>query len=230
MFDALRQHYESLAMVPLRVECHLADDAVLSDPLHLDALLSYAVVHRETRGAMLPNNNDYIYIPLPLRSLWFSRQGVPLWASTDFEPEPGAVHSVRYWHRRGLEPHMSHKNLRPGIGPYKDRRTPMQTVGGVLYADAIGNPEEIAALLSLISAVGKKRVSAGAVSHWRVYEITSFALIDDHNRSRRPIPGAYFVEQGDFSLGGDYHLIGFSPPYWHAATRALCVPAGAACG
>jgi len=227
MFEAYAERVAGLEMTPLRVEVDLADSVVTYDGLHFDAILSYAVVEEVTRGAMLPPQSPYIEIPLPLAVLWRNRNNVPLYASTDLMPSGSSVSAVRYWHKRGLEPDMSHRSIRLGKGKHKERRVPMPTINAqTLAADVMGNAEEIARLLNAISTIGKKRNSAGAVLRWRIYEITRFQLVDNAGVARRPIPAMYYLERGNvLTLGGGQH-IAFSPPYWHPATRDMCIPTG----
>lgn len=225
-FQQLEQYYKSLDKVALRVECHLADSVVNTGGIHLDAILGYAVVERETQGAMLDTQN-YVRIPLPLAILWESRTGIPLYASTDLLPDDKAITSLRYWHRRAIEPSMTHKNIRTSAGRHKERRTPMQVTEGVLCADVIGNLEEIALLLQNVSAVGKKRTAAGAVREWKIYQITEFSLLNNQRKALRPIPLKYVTDKVTNHIDQEFAWIGYSPPYWHVATRGVVIPTGA---
>lgn len=227
MFEAYAERVAGLEMTPLRVEVDLADSVVTYDGLHFDSILSYAVAEEVTEGAMLPPKAPWTEVPLPLVALWRNRLGVPLWASTDLVPKRASVSSVRYWHKRGLEPAMSRRSIRLDKGKHKERRVPMPTIHAqTLIADVMGNGEEIARLLSVISSIGKKRNSAGAVLRWRIYEINRFELLDNAGCARRPIPVMYDLERDKgFRLDVGQH-IAFSPPYWHPETRDMCVPAG----
>jgi len=224
MFADLRARYEALEMVPLRIECHLADSVVLTFPLHLDALLAYTVLEQATQGAMLPENSEYVRVPLPLACLWES-EGVPLWASTTLVPMGREVPSVRYWHRRALEPHMTRRSIRVTQGRHKELRTPAPTENApVLVADLIGNIDEVSRLLGSITAIGKKRASAGTVLQWRIYRIMAFSLRHEQ-QIRRILPVGYVMEQfGPVPM--DLAHVGFSPPYWHPATRRMCLLPG----
>lgn len=213
-------------MVPLRIECHLIDEVVSYHDLHLDSVLSYAVAEEQTQGAMLDGQTDYIHVPIPLAVLWrHSRTNAPLYASTNLATIDAPVSSIRYWHKRALEPTMTMRSLNTSKGSHKEKRVPMPTiVNRILYADAIGNPQEIARLLSALTAIGKKRV--GVVYQWKVYRLNTFSLLDVNQCVRRPVPVSYALEAfGKYPLN-DIQSIGYSPPYWHPVTRDLCLPAG----
>lgn len=229
MFAQYAERVAGLAMIPLRVEVDLADSVVTYNGLHFDAILSYAVVEAVTRGAMLPPQSPYIEIPLPLAVLWRNRNDVPLYASTDLTPRGASVSAVRYWHKRSLEPSMSRKSIRVTKGVHKEKRVPMPTIHAqTLTADVIGNGDELARLLATVTSIGKKRNSAGAVLRWRIYEVDRFRLVDDAGFARRPLPVTYQLKRGQpVPLAAGQH-ISFSPPYWHPATRDMCVPTGVA--
>jgi hypothetical protein len=213
-------------MTALRITAILDAPVISYHGLHLDGILAHAVVERETAGAMLPQSPDYISIELPLRCLWRSVAGIPLWASTDLLPEGAFTQDTIWLHRRTLEPAMTIVNLHTGKGRYKERRSPLPALATdqlVAYVD--GDISEIRELLSRISSIGKKRIVSGAVREWRVEEWTQFSLVDDAGRALRPIPHLYlYGEERSNGL-----LLAYSPPYWHVATRAMCVPTGSLC-
>lgn len=224
MFEQLSHMYELLPKCALRVECQIADPAVITAGLHLDSILAYSVLERETQGAML-DTSQYVTIPLPLEKLWENPHGVPLWASTDFIPDKSVVTGIRYWHRRSLDTNMTLRSIQSDKGRHKDKRNPYQTVSGVLYSDVIGNADELSSLLKTVTSVGKNRNSAGTVVSWKVYEITQFSLIDNNDCALRNIPIEYINPNG-FRLDQEFGWSSFSPPYWHASTRQTCVLPG----
>ncbi len=222
--EAIGERYAALPAAPLRVTAYLASPVVTYHGLHLDGVLAYAVLEEATHGALVPQSGDYLLVPLPLRAVWRSPLGVPLWSSTDLLPDGAPPTGVQYWHRRALEPTMTTRNLLTTKGRHKERRTPMPALRPArLVADVDGNAEEIARLLATVTSIGKKRVSAGRVLEWTIEEIPTFSFFDETGAARRPVPLAY--GGGDAAAGVE---IGFSPPYWHHATRASCVPPGSA--
>lgn len=210
-------------MTALRIICELVAPVVTYHGLHLDGILAYAQVERMTAGAMLPQSASYYPLDLPLRCLWRNEAGVPLWASTDLLPETVAVQQTVYIHRRAMEPVMTTANLQTGKGRYKERRSPLPALATArLVAFADGDAQAIAGLLATVSSIGKKRIVTGAVKAWHIEEIEAFSLVDGAGRALRPIPHLYLY--GEERAGGQ--MLAYSPPYWHAATRAKCVDAG----
>lgn len=219
------ERYAALPTAPLRVTARLAAPAISYDGLHLDGILAYAVLEELTHGMLVPQSGEYLRVPLPLRAAWWSASGVPLWRSTDLLPDAPAVADVVYLHRRALEPAMTRRNIQTGKGRHKEKRTPLPAVNNtVLVADVDGNADEIARLLATVSSIGKKRIVAGRVLEWTVEEIDAFSFFDATGRARRPVPLDYLGEP-DSQAGAE---LAFSPPYWHRATRAWCVPTGGA--
>lgn len=224
LFPHYAEFSRGLVMMPLRVVCYLAAPVVTYDDLHLDAILSYAVVEEQTRGALLGTNREYMRIPLPLAEHWRSPAGVPLWSSTTFRTSFEVVEDTRYLHRRALESRMTTRSIQTRKGRHKERRTPMPTHQVLqLQAECLGNAEEIGRLLSSVTAIGKKRASGfGVVSRWQIDEIDSFSFIQD-GQYARPTP---FVALDPIPIGLPLQQAGFSPPYWHAQTRTACIPRG----
>lgn len=207
----------------LRIIAILSQPVVSYHGLHFDGILAHAIVERETGGAGLPQTTAYVPCHLPLLCVWRSATGVPLWASTDLLPEGAVAHDVIYQHRRALEPTMTRANLKTGKGRYKERRSPLPALAApALVAYAVGDAQEIASLLAGVTSIGKKRVWNGAVLQWKVEEVDDFSFIDEQGRARRPIPHEYwYCEEREGGV-----ILSFSPPYWHVATRARCIPPG----
>lgn len=210
-------------MTALRIVAELVAPVVSYHGLHLDGILAHAIVERQTAGAMLPQSAEYIPCDLPLRCLWRSAAEVPLWASTDLLPDGTSTSQAVYLHRRALEPTMTESNLKTGKGRYKERRSPLPaTIARRLVAYADGDAQEIAALLAVVTSIGKKRIVGGAVREWIVEEVEEFSFVDGEGRALRPLPHLFLY--GEERANGQQ--IAYSPPYWHIATRAWCVPVG----
>lgn len=222
IFPEIRERYEKAQKSPLRVTARLLSPVVHYEPLHLDAMLSYAVVYQATRGEMispLPSGDAY-YLPLPLEALWHSHAGAPLWASTDFEPEGELVRDVTYAHKRALEPKMTSRNLAIGTGQFKEMRKPMPTISADTFsADCVGNADAIAHLLRIMTSIGKKRAYGfGDVAEWVIEDIPDFRLYDAADQPRRPLPAEYVAGwQGNTVRGG------WTPPYWLASLHCPLV-------
>jgi hypothetical protein len=211
-------------MTTLRITAFLDAPVVTYHGLHLDGILAHAVVERVTGGAMLPQTPDYVPVELPLRVAWYSPAGVPLWCSTDLLPVDGTTDTL-WMHRRALEPHYTRVNLQTGKGRYKERRSPLPALTAtrlVAYVD--GDADAIADLLRMVTSIGKKRLIAGRVREWRVEALErEFTFIED-GVALRPVPHLYLYGEERLETGA---LLSYSPPYWHVATRAICVPCGA---
>lgn len=209
-------------MQALKITAQLASPVISYMGLHLDAILAYAVVERQTDGEMFVSE-DYVRIELPLAVTWESKAGVPLWSSTDLLPVGIPIEDVQYFHRRAIGSRMSKKNIRTGTGRHKEKRVPMPTINvPELVAYAMGDAEQIAELLSGVTAIGKKR--AGRVMAWHIEEVESFSFFDEYDFALCPVP---CESRGVMAL--DAHYVAFSPPYWHSATRAFCWLTGTQC-
>jgi hypothetical protein len=229
IFAEHAKRYAGLEKVPLRIEAHTADAVVTYQGLHLDSILTHPVVMEATNGAGLPNNHPYEPIPLPIERLWTSPDGVPVWAATDLVPKGEAAKATRYWHRRAIRQDMTLRNIRVSEGQHKELRSPMPTVNAEAWiADVIGNAEEITRLLAYVSAIGKKRGTAGAILKWVVYEIQSFDLRTPSGAYRRAMPFELLLAEDNrrdpFTL--PLQQIAVSPPYWHHNTQMMAIPAG----
>lgn len=214
-------------MTAVKVTAVLLQPVVSYSGLHLDGILAHAALERATGGAMLPQSARYVEVAIPLRVLWRNAAGVPLYASTDLLPwvTGWSATDVVWLHRRALEPHQTRANLKTGKGRYKERRSPMPAlVTDRLVAYADGDMDEIAALLTRVTSIGKKRAVLGAVREWIVEPVDEFSFTDEAGHALRPIHHLYLYGEER----GDGVTLAYSPPYWHVATRAVCVPTGTA--
>lgn len=222
-FAEYRAQCEAAPLRPLRVSATMAAPLMTYHPVHLDGLLAFAVVEMLTQGQGLPNSAAPYYIPLPLRRLWESPTGLPLWAATDLMPEAEAVKSQVYFHRRAIAPTMTDAAIRTGKGRHKEKRSPIPSVSTrTMTADVIGNPDMLAALLKNVASIGKKHHASGAIASWGIEEIETFMLSDEQGRTRRPLPLEMF--QPPMTALGQH--IGFTPPYWLPAAQCMCIDSG----
>ena len=224
--ESFRAKLGVLDLKPLRVELEMDGPVMGYDPLHLDGLLAWCVVEAATQGRGLPPSAEPYDLPLPLACLWRDPDsGLPLWASTDFEPVGGARRVVGYWHKRVPRSELVHLppgrpwNIRPGRGEYRELRIPLP---GWLCrrwrADCLGDPLAIASLLRLLPAtVGKKRSQGyGSLRSITIHEISQFSLFDEGGEPRRPVPLRALVEvaAGLPVRLEPYGRVGWTPPYW----------------
>ncbi len=216
------ERYADLVGVPLRITLTLTAGAAIAgyDPINLDNLLARAVVDEATEGLGLPAEPGAYALPAPLRCLWRSDDDLPLWAATQFAPASDAVKDVAYWHKR-VQPgrFTGTKTGRFSVsstnGRYMERRVPLPTtVCDTWTAEAIGDPDEIARLLTGISYVGKRRSNGfGEVRAWRVEPMDEFRLARD-GRLLRPIPADAVELLGGMMPEGEPAPVGWTPPQW----------------
>jgi hypothetical protein len=234
-FDAHKERYEALPMHAARVSFRLHYGAQLAgyDPLFLDNLLAWCVVTEATKGAGVPDApNDGYDIPTPLRCLWRSAAGLPLWAATVFRPRGTQATDIAYYHKRqqtGVWTGTANGrfNITPSDGRWTERRVPLPTAIAEWWeAECIGNANEIRRLLTeYANFVGKRRaVGFGAIDEWKVEECEEFNLIHD-DRITRPLPAEAFDTDATLLGGrlpeGAPMITGWTPPQWKPALWSL---------
>jgi CRISPR type IV-associated protein Csf3 len=220
------ERYESLQVQPLTVRLHLRPGARIAgyDPVNLDNLLARAVVNEATAGWGLPDEPGAYRLPVPLKCLWRSRAGLPLWAATQFTPVGMSVRDVAYWHKRAQTGAWTGTKsgqfaIKSTAGRWMERRVPLPTVVALEWqAQCIGNPEEIARLLRHITHVGKRRSNGfGEIERWEVEEAPAFELVAG-GALTRPLPaGALGLLPDGILPEGEPAPVGWTPPQWKPA-------------
>lgn len=188
-------------------------ELVVYDLLHLDSLLSSAVLIEATRGRGITDENKVYYIPLPVECLWTSDCGLPLWATSSFLPMGSEHRSTLIMHKRHKYP------ARSRTGRWMDTRIPKPTAitsSGWWRARCYGDCNEVARLLNRVHAVGKHRHDGcGRVKEWRV-EFADFEPLDTivhGGKLIRPVP-ELAIEHLSIEPGGNSALMGWTQPYW----------------
>lgn len=210
------------SMVPLTITAEVDSPLGGYHPLTLDGLLAWAVVNEAMGGNQLDNSASPYLLPVPLRLLWQSPAGMPLWATNWFDPV-GANRKVSlWWHKRAIK--SEHASSRKGIskssisevaGRFKEKRIPMPAqIASTWTTTCIGHADEIARLLRMVDAVGKKRNAR--VAKWTIRQAEVFEF-------NRPIPAAY-THQRDNAFPLNVQLAAWTPPYWDGVPecKALC--------
>ena len=217
------ERYAEIAAVPLRVVLTLRPGSRLAgyDPLNLDNLLARAVVDEATEGRGLPSTPQAYRLPAPLVCLWREPEsGLPLWAATPFTPMGESAPDISYWHKRAQPGRLT--GTRSGqfaisstAGRWMERRVPLPTVVATEWvADAEGDPQEVARLLSTLAWVGKRRSNGfGEVLAWSVEPLSGFRLVRD-GRLTRPLPAGAGALLGTQKPEGEPAPIGWTPPQW----------------
>ncbi len=216
------ERYEGLQGEPLCITLELVPGSRIAgyDPLSLDNLLARAVVDEATEGRGLLNEPGAYRLPVPLRCLWRSPEGLPLWAATPFFPVGDCVPDVAYWHKRAQTGELTgtrsgHFAIRSTQGRWMERRVPLPTkVCDTWQAWCIGDGHEIARLLTPVVHVGKKRSTGfGEVRRWRV-ESGEFDLVREA-RLMRAMPAMALPELLPGLMPTEEPApVGWTPPQW----------------
>jgi hypothetical protein len=217
--------FEAFPKMPLQIELRLLNPLLSYHSLHLDSILTSVVAQK--MGWIGEQVRQYMEVPAPLEVTWRSQAGVPLYACTDLVPVDGdPQRGEMYYHMRALQPSMTHANLNTQSGRHKEKRTAIPSLNNRHYrAFAIGHLETIISLLNTVTAVGKKRHSAGTVESWFVEPCSSFCFVSPDRKALRPLPIA-FVHANELPLDIEPMPQGFSPPYWHLACNLPCYATG----
>ena len=128
-FEAFTREFGALEMRPLVVRAVLKPNSpVISyhPPPYLDNLLARSVVDRATGGNGLPDTPEAYWLPLPLKMVWLSPEGLPLWDSSVFEPIGINISDTVYSHKRPPKALFSEaRSIKFNTGRWMERRLPM---------------------------------------------------------------------------------------------------------
>ena len=204
--------------VPLKVTASIRGSFAASDPWSpaLDGIIAYwalrerlgeeAFAASEVAGDKMTPVEGLPLLRVEWNDLWW-------WACSSPIYEPIAEF-LRYFHRRFdshlAETHMKGKKGLTSVkaGPYKNfRLTTANKVVDQIVWFAIGDPAEVARLLSRCKAIGARRgVGNGTVDCWDVEEVKDRSIA----MTFRPLPVDYARQEGISS--GTEMLWGIRPP------------------
>ena len=210
--DAFTATFAQCHTEPLRIAFNLQPNSrvVRYDPIHLDGLLARAVVERATKGRLLADSEEGYWLPLPLKMLWQSGDGYPLWASTVLYPKADTIDDIYVRQKRNSEGNLHNKKkLKTRAGPWMPRRIPTPTqVCSTYEARCIGNLEIVRELLSGFTHIGKLRLAR--VNSVMVEPVGNFSLWRD-DELMRPVPAL----SGKVVIATERpSLVGWTPPHW----------------
>jgi len=217
------EKYENLQGEPLRIILRIlpGSQMALYDLLNLDNLLARCVVDEATQGQLLSNSQEPYRLPVPLRRLWTSTDGYPLWAVTPFWPEGLVTDDVIYFHKkqhsgRYTKTKSGEFAVRQGQGRYMERRIAQPCrVCSEWHAWCIGDGEEIARLLGDKAHVGKRRhAGLGAVQQFQVESANEFLQVRDGHLLRAVPAEALPVVLPNVRMAEAPAPIGWTPPQW----------------
>lgn len=239
-------------LTPLTVTAHLQQGIVLDTPFGtaLDGLLASVARDRAkaarttttgilTTGSLLDGGlhaDDPAVTDLPLARCIIAGTGHWHWLCTTAYPldingavtrEDPDVHHQHSRVRERLLPHTVSRiptTLPPASGRYRMRRMPVvSTPAAAVIWHAVGDPDQIADLLTALPAIGRRRgTGEGTVLAW---DITPCPEADpirhghchpDHTLGRpAPYACAAALDLPTDRTG----TAGLRPPYWHPATQ-----------
>lgn len=206
-------------MIPLTVKARILEGFVSNAPIHLDALLAGAVAMRDGMLLAPLTLADIRPIQLPLQRsecgrYWLASAGVYQERCSE----------LRHWHWRApwveyarLGDAKKCRRVQLTTGENKSYRCPYEVkvpVDGVIQWWAIGDVDEVRALLRLIHYLGKRRGSGkGRVAEW-------------HVEPCEPWGKGFPVRQGGEPLRNlpatRGSMLRLEPPYWMREGRVRC--------
>lgn len=229
--------YPALEMSPLVITCTLAafSQVITYQHIHFDNLLASTVVQEAQHDCYWEWEDEAKPLPVPLKVLWESNSGLPLYASSSMYPVGDVFNDVTYFHKRVPTGEWSRTNksgkvqLSPVRGRYMERRIPFRTsIIHKLQARVIGNADEIARLLEKITHIGKKRSAGyGEVCEWEITEakLRDVDCLVKNGKLARPIP-AWCTESLKIDINAPMVMVGWSPPQWNPAGFEMGWPFG----
>lgn len=230
--DVIGHEFAQLQIEPLTVRAIMKDGAFLCDyeNMQFDGLLAKTVIINYLHEVTMPNTDDAYWIPLPLKALWFSESGLPLWASSVMMPFGDTETSVRYIHKRNSRLVFSNDaKLENRHGRWAERRQPIpirvfgQQSG--VEARVIGNAKMIKALLRSIKMLGKHRARGfGEIDRWEVFSAGWHEkdVVASNGFLIKAIPEEYRIVKGTTKV----HRIGWTPPQWKSSLFSNGWPSG----
>ena len=231
------------AMQPLLVRARLGSGVGHAPPwgISLDGLLASQIRENE-KAAARESGTDYIPydseapprdLDLPLARCTRAGGDDWHWAATFAWPEgeiPGP--HVQYWSARPDQHALSQisdtlpAHLSPRQGRYRAAVMPLPlTIARALTWRAVGNRDQVAALLAGITTIGKKRAAGnGMVLDWTVTvnpdgDAWEYSHLHPDGRLGRTAPAACLEHRPEVATGGAA-VMGVRPPYMHRARAA----------
>jgi len=192
-----------------------------NEPLHLDALLAWALAPMQTDRYDIDRSDtpDDIQIPL-LRS---TIHGVKVWHASALFPEQDGVETLRFWRKKFDQSRIHLTKGSPNLqnGVYREYNMPVPLLlVPRMVAYASGNCKDVKRILKKhIMALGKKR----AYGYGRIVTIACEEMQEDWSlvkdgHAMRWLP---LISNNPFA-----RRVRPAPPYWNMTDRISCCEVG----
>lgn len=220
--QSLTERYETMPLEPLVITVTLQQAIIHYDHVNLDNLLARAVLEAERFDVSAMDKTKAYELPVPLKKIWMSDEGLPLWAASVFLPVGEIYEDSVFLHKRVERFEFSERQPNVKCGRWMARRMPKttyQSESKQWQSFCIGNAEEIKKVLPFIGFLGKHRsVGFGEIKEWDVskWDGNDVQTIVKDNRLIHAIPqevaGVLGIEIEDIP-----YLVGWTPPQWKPA-------------
>lgn len=208
---------------PLKITFNLDGTGIyfdLSEPLHLDALIAWALVPSlGVKNDSLMRDDMPNDIDLPLDKWQFNNAWG--WKASALFIEGEFFETIQYWRKKFRQNRVEITKGSPNLtmGAYREYNMPMPLLlCSKLIAYCVGDKDKITEALKYIKYIGKKTANGkGKVISIDVEEVeTDYSLVKD-NKAMRWLP----KDKG-------IRLVRPRPPYWNISNRVYCCDVGEA--
>lgn len=220
--QSIKERYETIQTEPLVITATLHQAIIHYDHVNLDNLLARAVLEAERVDISAMDKTKDYELPVPLKKLWASVDGLPLWAASVFLPV-GEVHEDSvFLHKRMDRFEFSGRQPNVKCGRWMARRMPKttyQSESKQWQSFCIGNAEEIKKVLPFIRFLGKHRsVGFGEIKEWDVsiWDGDDLQTIVRDKKLIHAIPQEAANSMG-IEIEDSPYLVGWTLPQWKPA-------------
>lgn len=210
----------------LKIRAVLGTPALAATPdgrIHLDSVLAYAAM-RPIEHTLPPSRQHVQVIEIDgLQCLWRDESGKPLWACSDLYPVGNWTQGNEYGHRRypADRAKLAKKaSANTSAGQYKEGRRQLRTTSAMNWeAIAIGDADQIRALLATITHIGSRSTNYGRVLRWEVEEDDDVTVEKILHHRPAPVSALEFLGLKPVRINP---FCGWTPPYWYHAWYQQC--------
>lgn len=191
----------------------------LNEPLHLDAILAWALAPMQSYERDLERDDKPDDIQLPL--LRTTINGHKVWHASALLSEQEGFETLRFWRKKfrqdRIDSTQGSPNLKMGIYREYNRPVPLLLISR-LVAYASGNRKSVKKILKKqVKYLGKKR----SYGYGRIIDIETREIEEDMSLVYDNIAMRWLPDENG------KRLIRCSPPYWNNVGRVKCCEVGA---